>query len=104
VLKALGPRGVVVNVARGSVIDEEALIAALKSGDILAAGLDVFEKEPSVPAELTGMKNVVVLPHIGSASIVTRNAMDQLVVDNIKAWFAGKAPLTPVAETPVKGR
>jgi len=104
VLKALGPRGVVVNVARGSVVDEEALIAALKSGDILAAGLDVFEKEPSVPAELTGMKNVVVLPHIGSASIVTRNAMDQLVVDNIKAWFAGKAPLTPVAETPVKGR
>jgi lactate dehydrogenase-like 2-hydroxyacid dehydrogenase len=104
VLKALGSRGVVVNVARGSVVDEQALIAALKSGDILAAGLDVFEKEPSVPAELTSMKNVVVLPHIGSASIVTRNAMDQLVVDNIKAWFAGKAPLTPVAETPVKGR
>jgi len=104
VLKALGPRGVVVNVARGSVVDEEALIAALKSGDILAAGLDVFEKEPSVPAELISMKNVVVLPHIGSASIVTRNAMDQLVVDNIKAWFAGKPPLTPVAETPVKGR
>src|SRR5690349_12139630 len=104
VMKALGPRGVVVNVARGSVVDEEALIAALKSGDILAAGLDVFEKEPRVPAELTAMKNVVVLPHIGSASIVTRNAMDQLVVDNIKAWFAGKPPLTPVAETPVKGR
>jgi len=104
VLKALGPRGVVVNVARGSVVDEEALIAALKSGDILAAGLDVFEKEPRVPAELTAMKNVVVLPHIGSASIVTRNAMDQLVVDNIEAWFAGKPPLTPVAETPVKGR
>jgi lactate dehydrogenase-like 2-hydroxyacid dehydrogenase len=104
VLKALGPRGVVVNVARGSVVDEQALIAALKSGDILAAGLDVFEKEPSVPAELTSMQNVVVLPHIGSASIVTRNAMDQLVVDNLKAWFAGKAPLTPVAETPVKGR
>jgi lactate dehydrogenase-like 2-hydroxyacid dehydrogenase len=104
VLKALGPRGVVVNVARGSVVDEQALIAALKSGDILAAGLDVFEKEPSVPAELTALQNVLVLPHIGSASIVTRNAMDQLVVDNIKSWFAGKAPLTPVAETPVKGR
>jgi lactate dehydrogenase-like 2-hydroxyacid dehydrogenase len=102
VLKALGPRGVVVNVARGSVIDEPALIAALKSGSILAAGLDVFEKEPHVPDELKAMQNVVLLPHIGSASVVTRNAMDQLVVDNLKAWFAGKPPLTPVAETPIK--
>ncbi|MGC2025877.1 2-hydroxyacid dehydrogenase [Bradyrhizobium sp.] len=104
VLKALGPRGVVVNVARGSVIDEEALIAALKSGTILAAGLDVFAKEPAVPDELKAMQNVVLLPHIGSASVVTRNAMDQLVVDNLKTWFAGNAPLTPVAETPAKGR
>ncbi|MFZ0813726.1 MAG: 2-hydroxyacid dehydrogenase [Bradyrhizobium sp.] len=104
VLKALGPRGVVVNVARGSVIDEEALIAALKSGTILAAGLDVFAKEPAVPDELKAMQNVVLLPHIGSASVVTRNAMDQLVVDNLKTWFAGKAPLTPVAETPAMGR
>jgi len=104
VLKALGPRGVVINVARGSVIDEPALIAALKSGTILAAGLDVFAAEPSVPDELRAMQNVVLLPHIGSASVVTRNAMDQLVVDNLKHWFAGKAPLTPVAETPVKGR
>ena len=104
VLKALGPRGVVINVARGSVIDEEALIAALKSGTILAAGLDVFAKEPAVPDELKAMQNVVLLPHIGSASVVTRNAMDQLVVDNLKAWFAGKPPLTPVAETPAKGR
>jgi lactate dehydrogenase-like 2-hydroxyacid dehydrogenase len=104
VLKVLGPRGIVVNVARGSVVDEQALIAALKSGGILAAGLDVFESEPSVPEELTQLENVVVLPHIGSASVVTRNAMDQLVVDNITAWFAGKPPLTPVAETPVKGR
>jgi lactate dehydrogenase-like 2-hydroxyacid dehydrogenase len=104
VLKALGPRGVIVNVARGSVVDEEALIAALKSGTILAAGLDVFAKEPAVPDELKAMQNVVLLPHIGSASIVTRNAMDQLVVDNLKAWFAGKPPLTPIAETPVKDR
>lgn len=104
VLKALGPRGVVVNVARGSVIDEPALIAALKSGEILAAGLDVFEKEPSVPDELKAMENVVLLPHIGSAAVVTRNAMDQLVVDNLKAWFDGKPPLTPVPETPVKAR
>ena len=58
--------------------------------------------EPSVPDELKTMQNVVLLPHIGSASVVTRNAMDQLVVDNLKAWFAGKPPLTPVAETPVK--
>jgi len=104
VLKALGPRGVLINVARGSVVDEPALVAALKSGTILAAGLDVFANEPAVPDELKSMQNVVLLPHIGSASVVTRNAMDQLVVDNLKNWFAGKAPLTPVAETPVKGR
>ncbi len=104
VMKALGPRGVIINVARGSVVDEPALIAALKSGTILAAGLDVFANEPAVPDELKTMQNVVLLPHIGSASVVTRNAMDQLVVDNLKAWFAGKAPMTPIAETPVKGR
>ncbi|MDB5619724.1 2-hydroxyacid dehydrogenase [Tardiphaga sp.] len=104
VMNALGPRGIIVNVARGSVIDEPALIAALKSGTILAAGLDVFAQEPKVPDELRAMQNVVLLPHIGSASVVTRNAMDQLVVDNLKVWFAGKAPMTPIAETPVKGR
>ena len=104
VMKALGPRGVIINVARGSVVDEQALIAALKSGALLAAGLDVFEKEPNVPDELRSMQNVVLLPHIGSASVVTRNAMDQLVVDNLKTWFAGKPPLTPVAETPVTSR
>jgi lactate dehydrogenase-like 2-hydroxyacid dehydrogenase len=104
VMKALGPRGVIINVARGTVVDEPALIAALKSGTILAAGLDVFTSEPTVPDELRAMQNVVLLPHIGSASVVTRNAMDQLVVDNLKAWFAGKGPLTPVAETPAKGR
>jgi lactate dehydrogenase-like 2-hydroxyacid dehydrogenase len=104
VLAALGPRGVVINVARGSVVDEPALIAALKSKTILAAGLDVFAEEPKVPDELRALPNVILLPHIGSASIVTRNAMDQLVVDNIKAWFAGQPPLTPIPETPVKGR
>jgi lactate dehydrogenase-like 2-hydroxyacid dehydrogenase len=104
VMKALGPRGVIINLARGSVVDEQALIAALKSGTILAAGLDVFEKEPHVPDELKAMQNVVLLPHIGSASVFTRNAMDQLIVDNLKAWFAGKPPLTPVAETPAKAR
>jgi len=104
VMKALGPRGVIINVARGTVVDEQALIAALKSGTVLAAGLDVFEKEPNVPDELRAMQNVVLLPHVGSASVVTRNAMDQLVVDNLKTWFDGKPPLTPVPETPVKAR
>jgi lactate dehydrogenase-like 2-hydroxyacid dehydrogenase len=104
VMQALGPRGVIINVARGSVVDEPALISALKSGTLLAAGLDVFANEPTVPDELRAMQNVVLLPHIGSASVVTRNAMDQLVVDNLKAWFAGQPPLTPVAETPVKSR
>lgn len=104
VMNALGPRGIIINVARGSVVDEQALIAALKSGTILAAGLDVFANEPQVPDELRAMQNVVLLPHIGSGSVVTRNAMDQLVVDNLKAWFAGKPPLTPIPETPVKGR
>src|SRR6202035_1457494 len=68
VMKALGPRGVIINVARGTVVDEQALVAALKSGTILAAGLDVFEKEPNVPDELRSMQNVVLLPHIGSAA------------------------------------
>ena len=100
VLKALGPRGVFINVARGSVVDEEALIAALKDGTILAAGLDVFAHEPNVPKEFWTMDNVVLLPHIASASIATRDAMDQLVVDNLLNWFSGQPALTPVAETP----
>ena len=104
VLKALGPRGVLINVARGSVVDEEAMIAALKDGTIMAAGLDVFASEPNVPAALGAMQNVVLLPHIASASVTTRNAMDKLVVDNLLAWFGGKPPITPVPETPPKDR
>ncbi len=104
VLGALGPNGVVINMSRGSVIDEPALIDALKKGAILAAGLDVFAKEPLVPDELKALQNAVLLPHIGSASVLTRHAMDQLVVDNLKAWFEGKLPPTPVPETPVKSR
>jgi lactate dehydrogenase-like 2-hydroxyacid dehydrogenase len=100
VLNALGPDGIVINMARGSVIDEPALIKALSEKLIMAAGLDVFAKEPQVPAELTAMDNVVLFPHVGSASVFTRDKMDQLVVDNIAAWVAGKPPLTPVAETP----
>ena len=102
VLDALGPEGILINMARGSVVDEEALIKALQTKKILSAGLDVFVNEPKVPQELIDMENVVLLPHVGSASIATRRAMDQLVADNIIAWFAGKGPLTPVAETPSK--
>jgi lactate dehydrogenase-like 2-hydroxyacid dehydrogenase len=100
VLKALGPNGIVVNMARGSVIDEPALIEALKNRTIYSAGLDVFANEPHIPKELLEMDHIVLLPHLGSASEATRAAMDQLVVDNILAWAAGKPPLTPVAETP----
>jgi lactate dehydrogenase-like 2-hydroxyacid dehydrogenase len=102
VLKALGPSGILINVARGSVVDEDALIKALKDGTILSAGLDVFVNEPAVPAELMSMDNVVLLPHVGSASEPTRRAMDTLVADNIISWFSGKGPITPVPETPVK--
>jgi lactate dehydrogenase-like 2-hydroxyacid dehydrogenase len=100
VLEALGPEGILINMARGSVVDEPALIKALQDKRIMAAGLDVFAKEPDVPPELIAMDNVVLFPHLGSASVYTREKMDQLVVDNIAAWAAGKPPLTPVAETP----
>jgi lactate dehydrogenase-like 2-hydroxyacid dehydrogenase len=102
VLNALGPNGILINMARGSVVDEPALIKALAETRIMAAGLDVFAKEPEVPQELIAMDNVVLFPHLGSASVHTRDRMDQLVVDNIAAWAAGKPPLTPVAETPFK--
>jgi hypothetical protein len=100
VLDALGPDGILINMARGTVVDEPALIKALHDKRIMAAGLDVFAKEPDVPQELIAMENVVLFPHLGSASVYTREKMDQLVVDNIAAWAAGKPPLTPVAETP----
>jgi lactate dehydrogenase-like 2-hydroxyacid dehydrogenase len=100
VLAALGPNGILINLARGSVVDEPALIAALKNRTIYSAGLDVFAKEPQIPKELLEMDHVVLFPHLGSSTEVTRAAMDQLVVDNILAWAAGKPPLTPVPETP----
>lgn len=100
VLKALGPNGVLINVARGSVVDEPALIEALKNKIILSAGLDVFAEEPKVPQALIDMDNIVLLPHVASASHWTRRAMGQLVVDNLAAWAAGKKPPTPVVETP----
>jgi lactate dehydrogenase-like 2-hydroxyacid dehydrogenase len=100
VLEALGPNGILINVSRGSVVDQDALIAALNDRKILAAGLDVYANEPRVPQELIDMDHVVLFPHVGSASVHTRNAMGQLVVDNLIAWAAGKKPLTPVPETP----
>jgi lactate dehydrogenase-like 2-hydroxyacid dehydrogenase len=100
VLEALGPNGILINMARGTVVDEKALIKALKDRTIFSAGLDVFAKEPHVPSELLEMDHIVLFPHLGSASEATRAAMDQLVVDNLLAWAAGKPPLTPVPETP----
>ncbi|OAP37769.1 dehydrogenase [Sinorhizobium glycinis] len=100
VFAALGPQGVVINVGRGSTLDETALIAALRSGTIAGAGLDVFENEPHVPEALIALANVSLLPHVASASVATRNAMADLVVDNLKAWFSTGRALTPVAETP----
>jgi lactate dehydrogenase-like 2-hydroxyacid dehydrogenase len=100
VLKALGPDGILINVGRGSVVDEQALIKSLAAGTILSAGLDVFEDEPRVPQALIDMPHVVLLPHVGSASHHTRRLMGQLVVDNLISWFSGKGPITPVPETP----
>jgi lactate dehydrogenase-like 2-hydroxyacid dehydrogenase len=103
VLEALGPTGILINVARGSVVDEAALIEALQKKKIYSAGLDVFAHEPQVPRELIEMEQVVLLPHVGSASTHTRRVMDQLVVDNLLAWAEGRPPLTPVPETPWHG-
>jgi len=104
VLEALGPDGVLINIARGSLVDETALIEALRTGKVLAAGLDVYENEPSVPAELIALPNAVLLPHVGSASVKTRRAMAECVVENLFAWADGKPPLTPVPETPWRGQ
>ena len=102
VFKALGPQGTFINIGRGSAVDEPALIQALQDGTIYAAGLDVFENEPHVPDAFLPLERAVLLPHVGSASHHTRNLMGQLVVDNLRSWFAGKGPVTPVAETPYK--
>jgi len=98
VLAALGSRGILVNVARGSVVDEAALIDALERGVIAGAGLDVFENEPHVPARLLALPHVVLVPHIGSATGQTRQAMADLAAANLAAHFAGQALLSPVPE------
>jgi len=100
VLAALGRDGILINMSRGSVVDEAALIKALRDKTIMSAGLDVYAIEPKVPPELIAMDHVVLFPHLGSASVATRERMDQLVVDNLVAWADGKPPLTPVPETP----
>lgn len=96
VLKALGRDGVLVNIARGKIVDEKALVDALEAGVIAGAGLDVFEKEPDVPSALCRLDNVVLQPHVGSATHETRGAMAQLVVDNLLLYFEKAEVLTPV--------
>ncbi|TCD11350.1 2-hydroxyacid dehydrogenase [Oricola cellulosilytica] len=98
ILKALGPEGVLVNIGRGTVVDEAALIRALADKTIAAAGLDVFEDEPHVPADLIAMRNVCLLPHVGSASVHTRGKMGDLVADNLVSWFTQGKAITPVPE------
>ena len=99
VFEALGPDGVFINVSRGSVVDEEALIHALEHGHIAKAGLDVFAKEPHIPTRLKQLDNVVLLPHVGSATIETRGAMGQLTIDNIIEHHRTGKVITPVPET-----
>ena len=100
ILRALGPDGVLINVGRGWTVDEDALAAALGNGVIAAAGLDVFYDEPNVPQALLDLPNVSLLPHVASASLATRDAMADLVADNLFSWFERGAALTPVPETP----
>ena len=104
ILQALGPDGVLINMARGSLVDEPALIEALRKRTILAAGLDVFADEPHVPAELLALDNAVLLPHVGSASLQTRQAMADLVVDNILALDRRQAAADAGARNAVEGR
>lgn len=98
VLAALGPEGFLINIARGSVVDEPALVEALKTKRIAGAGLDVFAEEPSVPAELLTMENVVLTPHVASGTWQTRKAMADLAFANLEAHFTGKPVLTPVPQ------
>jgi lactate dehydrogenase-like 2-hydroxyacid dehydrogenase len=100
IIDAVGPDGIIVNIARGSLVDQEALISALREGALLGAGLDVFDDEPNVPEALLALDNAVLLPHVGSASRHTRQAMADLMIANLASWLDGKGPLTPTPETP----
>ena len=95
-LDALGPQGYLVNVARGSVVDEPVLLRYLQEKKIAGAGLDVFEHEPKVPAEFYSLDNAVLFPHVASATVETRKAMGDLQVENLHLHFAGKPVRTPV--------
>jgi len=97
VLEALGPKGIFVNVARGWLVDEAALVELLGNGGLGAAGLDVFDDEPQVPTSLLGLDNVVLTPHIASSTEETMGAMGDTVLANLVSWFAGEGALTPVA-------
>lgn len=96
ILAALGPQGMLINISRGSVVDEPALIDALDRGAIAGAGLDVFCDEPNVPAALRQRDNVVITPHMASATRETRREMSRLVLENVEAWFRGRPLITPV--------
>lgn len=96
VIEAVGPEGMLINISRGTVVDEVALLSALQTGKLGFAGLDVFDKEPQVPDGFMSLDNVTMVPHIGSASVETREAMGALVAKNIRAYFAGDPVLTPV--------
>lgn len=96
VLSALGPEGVFINVGRGTVVDEGALIEALRTGTIAAAGLDVIADEPNVPNDMLALDNLTILPHIGSASVAIRTAMADLLARNLIAWFQSGTAITPV--------
>ena len=97
-LAALGPEGVFVNIARGWLVDEQALVDAVVAGTIAGAGLDVFDDEPNVPQALREAENVVLLPHIASNTLETRQDMDRCMIDNVRSWFAGDGALTPVVQ------
>ena len=97
VLDALGPKGYLVNIARGSVVDEPVLLRYLKEGKIAGAGLDVFDNEPKINPDWFGVENAVLYPHVGSATVETRTAMGDLQVENLRLHFAGKPVKTPVA-------